>query len=637
MSGGDPDRTAVAPAWSEDDLSRSVTDRFARVASALPERTALTDTAGRTMTYSRLAASTMSVARALLGFGQTGSKVGLLSDLSIATIPGMLGIVAAGCAYVPVDSTESPQRAAKKLVAADARSIVVPAGLEALAGEMAPGLPQITVDIDAVDDWDPSALPRVKPDDHFNLIFTSGSTGEPKGVIQTHRNVLFDTRSSNEMFPYDTEDRFGLVIPMTFGASVSDVAGALLNGARLDLFDLKTQGLEEMTRWMDAQGITVTHVVPTVLRRWLMQVEVANAYPAMRLIKAGGEPLFRSDLELFGSRFGPEARLRNGLGTTETYLVAAAVFAPGDTVDSPIVPIGEPAPGRKVTIVDPDGRQVPRGEVGEIHVHSAYLSPGYWNDPAATASSFGETEGDPARRTYRTGDLGRVRPDGQLEHLGRVDDMVKVAGQAVHLTDVETSLVDVDGVIEASVVAVPNASGDTRLVGDVVTGDQFPGSGRARAILAERFPPHMIPSRIVVLDSLPTLPFGKVDRRALAMRQDTDFDQTRYRAPESDLEEALAAAAASALGIERVGVDDDLFALGLDSLTAVQLVARVRGIAGVGLAIDAIFETPTIAALAEAVGDVPTDAAPIDLDSLLDEVEQIGEIGASEALRSGQR
>lgn len=628
--------TEVVPAWTEDDLSRSVYERFHRVAAAVPDLTAVADASGRDLSFRELARVSLAAARDVLSLCEPGSKVGLLSDLSVGTIAGLFGISAAGGAYVPIDSTEPAGKAGDKIESSGATVMVLTPGLEQLAREMAPHCRQVIVDIEARAGESPE-LPDISPDDHFNLIFTSGSTGQPKGVVQTHRNVLFDTSASSALFPIRLDDAFGLAIPLTFGASVSDVMGALLNGARLELFDVKAHGIEAMAGWMADRDITVTHLVPTVIRRWLSSVRGPGRYPKMRMIRAGGEPLFSADLDLFSSKF-QSGYLRNGLGTTETYLVASAVYAPGDTIDTPIVPIGDPAPGRRVTIVGADGRRVPDGEVGEIHVTSAYLSPGYWNDLEGTAASYVDADDGSGERTYRTGDLGRVREDGQLEHLGRVDDMVKVAGQRVHLTNIETTISSLVGVKESSVAAKRDESGDTRLVAYVVVSEDFPGASQARARLVGRLPAHMVPSRFIVLDSLPTLPFGKVDRRALALRDDEgDTTGIEHRAPRNETETALAEAAAAALGIDSVGIDHDLFGLGLDSLSAVQVVARVREALGVRLAIDALFENPTIATLAEALENEVGESTPSDLESLLADLEEIGESGAREVLDTGPR
>lgn len=623
-------------AWTEEDLAGSVNDRFAKVVAAIPDRIAVADNSGETLTFRELAGVSANAAASVLSACSPGDKVALLSDLSVESIAGMLGITAAGCGYVPVDWTEPVARAGKKLVDSGASLIVLSPGLETLAAEMAPKLRQIVVNVGEHPPDGSIRFPTLSPAAHFNLIYTSGSTGQPKGVIQNHRNVVFDTHASTSLFPIDLDDRFGLVIPLTFGASVSDVAGALLNGARLDLFDLKSHGVDAMATWMSDRRITVTHLVPTILRRWLSSVDQTGLYPDLRLIKAGGEPVFPSDLGLFSSRFGTGCLLRNGLGTTETYLVAAAFFAPGDDVESSVVPVGEPAPGRSVAVVDADRDVVATGEVGEILVTSLHLSPGYWNNPEATDASFA-TAAD-GQRTYRTGDLGRIRPDGQLEHLGRVDDMVKVMGQRVHLTEIENAISELEGVREACVLPKRDQKGDTRLVAYVVVTEGFAGSAAARSRLSSRIPAHMVPARFVVLDSLPTLPFGKVDRGALGAGDGwNDPVDNAYREPRNEVESALASAAAAALGVERVGIDDDLFSLGLDSLSAVQLVARAREVVGGALTAGAVLESPSIASLSEALRDAPNEFSTLDLETLLAEVEEIGESGARGILDAGRR
>lgn len=627
---------SVGVAWTEQDLAGSVNDRFAKVVAAVPERIAVADNSGKALTYEELAGVSASVAGSVMSTCSPGDKVALLSDLSVESIAAMLGITAAGCGYVPVDWTEPVARAGKKLVDSGASLIVLSPGLETLAAEMAPQCRQVVVNVGEHPPDGSILFPASSPDAHFNLIYTSGSTGQPKGVIQNHRNVVFDTHASISLTPIDLADRFGLVIPLTFGASVSNVAGALLNGARLDLFDLKSHGVDAMAVWMRERRITVTHLVPTILRRWLSSVDQTGLYPDLRLIKAGGEPVFPSDLELFSSRFGPGCLLRNGLGTTETYLVAAAFFAPGDSVASSLVPVGEPAPGMSVAVVGPDGDVVATGEVGEILVTSSHLSPGYWQNPEATDASF--TIASDGQRTYRTGDLGRIRPDGQLEHLGRVDDMVKVMGQQVHLTDIEKAISELEGVCEACVVPKRDQKGGTRLVAYVVVAEVFGGSAAARARLSDRIPAHMVPARFVVLDSLPTLPFGKIDRGALGASDNWDDPvANEYREPRNEVESALASAAAAALGVERVGIDDDLFFLGLDSLSAVQLVARARDVVGEVLTAGAVLENPSISSLSEALGDAPNESFTVDLETLLAEVEEIGESGARGVLDSGRR
>lgn len=622
------------PSWNEEDLARGVIDRFQRVARTLPDHLALVDGDGLRLDYRQLDTAAREIAAeivALLGTG--GGHVGLYSDLRGEAVIGMLAIVAAGKAYVPIDPSEPAPRIRAKIEDAEIRVVVAPSALESRASDLLGNAGRVVV-------ARPAQMQHVgftptlrHPDDDFNLIYTSGSTGVPKGVIQNHRNVLFDTAASTELFPVGPDDTFGLVVPLTFGASVSDVAGALLNGAVLDVFDVKRRGIEAMAAWMREEAITVTHMVPTVLRRWMNVLTPSDLYPSMRMIKSGGESLLRHDFEAFSAHFGTDSVLRNGLGTTETYLIAAEMLHAGEERSDAILPVGHSAPGRSVAVLGENGAELPAGEVGQIAVTSRYLSPGYWRDPAATERAFSTDPADPTLRTYLTGDLGRLRPDGRLEHLGRVDDMVKVMGQRVELSEIETVLLEQPGVAEAVVVPSLGSGGETRLAAYLVTDGHAPGSNALRSALAAALPRYMIPARFVTVESMPTLPFGKIDRRALVdVGNAAAAPHRAYTAPRTEREAQVAAVAAALLGLDRVGVEDDLFGLGLDSLSATQLVGRILTATGIEVSVDTVFEAPTVGAIAAGLEDTSSSATAGDLETLLAQVELMSDADAERAL-----
>lgn len=623
--------TGSVPAWSDADFAGSVIGRLERVIAGMPNHLALVDIDGVRLDYRELDAAMRAVAAEIVDrLGRGAGHVALYADLRAEAVIGMLGIVAAGKAYVPIDPAEPPSRTEAKLRSADLRVAVAPPSLAAAAAEL---FGDERVVVAKATPAGPGADPvPVGPDADFNLIYTSGSTGAPKGVVQNHRNVMFDTAASTGLFPVGPADSFGLIVPLTFGASVSDVAGALLNGAVLDVCDVTRHGIDAMAGWMRDHAITVTHLVPTVFRRWMNVLGPDDRYPAMRMIKAGGEPLLRHDLESFSAHFDEGSILRNGLGTTETYLIAAEMLQSGDSWPDAILPVGFPAPGRSVAVLGEDGNEVAHGEVGQIAVTSRYLSPGYWRDPESTARAYRSDPDDPGIRTYLSGDRGRLRPDGRLEHLGRIDDMVKVMGRRVELSEVETVLLEQPGVAEAAVAARPAPSGDNRLFAYLVADGRLPTPGALRTALAATLPRHMIPAGFIEVDSLPTLPFGKVDRRALP---DPDAVPPRpYVAPRTEAEALVAATAAMLLERDTVGVDDDMFGLGLDSLTATQLVARLLAATGVELSVDVVFDGPTVAAVAAALDrdDTAAGAAPESLEVLLAEVEELSDDAAQQML-----
>ena len=625
----------LVPGWG-DDLEFSTPERFACVVESVPDQLALAGPGGVSLSYRELHNETLRLSSEILNLvGPGPGHVGLLADLSVEAVVGMLGILAAGKSYVPLDPSEPPFAAANKLENALGELVLAPSrwresaqrlfrhggsvlSLELGTGRQVP-MPQL----------------RVGPDEMFNLIYTSGSTGAPKGVIQTHRNVMFDTAASASIYRTDPNDRYGLIVPLSFGASVSDVMGALLNGAELHVLDLRQAGLDSMAAWMRSQRITVTHMVPTVFRRWMAALSTDDQYPDMRLIKAGGESLLRRDFEAFSLHFSDTCILRNGLGTTETYLIAVNLLRPGDTPEQNILPVGTAAPGRAFSVVDSGGVPLPEGEVGQIAVTSRYLSPGYWRNEEATARAYLSGAGRGGERTYLTGDLGRILPGGSLHHLGRVDEMFKIRGQRVDPAEVETVLLEHPGVAEAAVAPHTAADGENRLVAYVVADGDPPSAGSLRALLSGRLPPHMIPTAFVALTELPILRFGKVDRRSLPPPGDTQISAgVEYLAARNSIEEAIVRLGAGLLGLERIGVNDDLFDLGVDSLVATQLVGRINQEVGAELTVDAVFEAPTAAGLAVRIGREPDSTQPTDLESILQELEALDEEQARSRLGS---
>jgi amino acid adenylation domain-containing protein len=604
--------------WELAELERSISDRFARVVADVPERLAVSD-GPRSLSYSGLAERANGIAHALIdSLGPGEEPVAVYGDLETGLIEAVMGVLAAGKAYVPIDPSYPAARVQAMVADAGCRLVVTTKGTERV------GAAPLVANMAVIDTGAVASAPHppstgASAASMLNVIYTSGSTGRPKGVVQVHRNMLNDCALSQELYGISVDDRIGLIVPITFGASVSDVLGALLNGASLHLADLRRTELDAMARWMREERITITHAVPTVFRRWMGVVEEGETYPDMRLLKLGGEPLRSSDLRLFAAHFPADCVLRNALGSTETYMVAAEHLRAGDPVDSAVVPVGFPVQGRKVTILGEDGVPVPAGVSGQIAVTTRFLSPGYWRDPEATAAAFLPATDD-GERTYLTGDLGRLRPDGRLEHLGRLDEMIKIRGQRVEPAEVETAMLDVPGVSEAAVAARPRPDGTLRLIGYFVADGPVPATAELRILLRRRLPVHMIPSTFVPLARLPLLPFGKVDHRALPEPDPAGTESESQIAPRTPLEAAVASIVTALLGIDAVGVEDDLFSHGLDSLLATQLAARLRDALGVEVPVETVFEAPTVGALAAGLGP-----AGMALEQILDELEALDE------------
>jgi amino acid adenylation domain-containing protein len=554
-------------------------------------------------TYRDLDLISNGIAGAVVAAGvEPGHPVALLFEHDALAIAAMLGVLKAGAVYTPLDAAYPPLR--QEFILRDSQSRLIltekryTAVAEALSRDRVP-----VVNAEAIDPTDVRLNARPGPDDGALIMYTSGSSGQPKGVLQTHANVLHDAWHYTYSGHFIPEDRFVLLSSMSFADSIRTIYSSLLNGATLCPFDLH-DGRGSLADWLVDQCITVYRSVPTVFRHFTDQLSGAEGFPHLRLLYLGGESVLRTDVERYRRFFPPTCVLVNRLGATET-LTFRMHFLDHDTpFDGPLVPVGYPVPDYDLLLVDESGQMVRTGEVGEMVVRSRYLSPGYWGQPDRTATSFRSDPQDPRVRTYRTGDLGRFQPDGCLVHLGRKDSQVKIRGHRVETAEVEAVLVGLPAIREAAVVAETRGV-DQRLVAYVVARTPpGPGVGSLRRQLATRLPDYMIPSIFVVLDALPHLPNGKLSRRDLpAPSVGRPSLEVPFAAPEPGLEADIAAIWHEVLGLDVIGRDDDFLDLGGDSLGAARIVLRVRDRFALPVSVRAVWSAPTIRRMASIVAD----------------------------------
>ncbi|MHC4224605.1 MAG: thioesterase domain-containing protein, partial [Planctomycetota bacterium] len=332
--------------------------------------------------------------------------------------------------------------------------------------------------------------------------------------------------------------------------------------------------------------------------RQLARTLTDERFPALRLMKLGGEAVYRTDLELFQHHFGESCLLSCGLASTETGAVRQYFLDSGSTVEGSRVPCGHAIEDVEVRILDPEeGTELPAGETGEIAVRSRFIALGYWQRPDLSESSFrAEEDGS---RTYRMGDLGRIGPDGQLHHLGRKDRQIKIRGNRIEVSEVEVALLRHERVEEAAVTAVEAGPGDNRLIAHLVANGSFESS-EVREFLAASLPHFMVPSRFVFLNAMPLLPNGKVDREALAAPVSL-LEGKSYVGPGSETEARLQSLWQEVLETARVGIRDDFFEIGGESLSMVELALRIEKQFGVGLQLNAFVEAPTIERMARKI------------------------------------
>ncbi|MGJ7419648.1 AMP-binding protein [Streptomyces cinereoruber] len=569
------------------------------------------------VTYGELNARANRLAHHLIarGLGR-GDVVALSLPRSAEWIEALLAVHKAGGVVLPIDPAAPPARLESVFAKVPPRLVITAAGTPA-AGV----LPGRTLLRDALD-GDLAALPDldpgldVRPDDLAYVMQTSGSTGEPKAVHGQHRVIVHAGASFADATLLGPGDRGSWTTPTGFGTTMAEVARMLVVGATVHVAEPGILADPAAFRdWVVASGVHSVFVVTSVGDSLQRLPWPADA--PVRVLIMGGEKLHR---------WGPADlpfEVAVGYGCHEALFVAsplqpwekrltASTATARDRLAPP--PIGRANPGVRMRILGDEGELLPAGALGEIWFGSPEAALGYWGDPALTADRFRPDEHGPAgSRLYRSGDLGRYRDDGLLEHHGRTDDMVKVRGCRVELGDVETALLSHPGVAEAAVVPVRSAAGDTQLVACLVTRPGHDGlAGTAlRDFLAERLPDYMIPTAFAHLAELPRNANKKVDRRALPPEDWTRWRvRAPYRKPAEGLETTIAELWAEVLGEVRYGADDDFMDLGGGSLDAGRMLVRLRQRVPLEVSLQDLFLFPTPTALARLLAGRGPATAP---------------------------
>jgi amino acid adenylation domain-containing protein len=552
---------------------------------------------GRRLTYGELNRQANQLAHYLREQGvQPDTLVAICIDRGVEMVVGLLGILKAGAAYVPLDPSYPEERLAYILEDTGAPILLTSESI----GQTLPVTSAYVIAIDS--QWAEiakrndanihRAATGVMPEHLAYVIYTSGSTGRPKGVMVEHRNLANLVHWHCTAFDVRAGQRSTSVAGFGFDAAVWEMWTPLCAGAELVLPSPGlTADVENLLDWWKRQQIDVSFL-PTPMAEFAFNRGIDNSH--LRILLVGGDQLLhRPDRS---KRY----QLINNYGLTETTVVATSgcIEASEKTAH-----IGRPISNTQIYILDANHQPMPVGVVGELYVGGASVARGYLNRPELTAERFVRDpfSSDPQARMYKTGDLGRWRADGNIEFVGRNDQQVKIRGYRVELGEIESQLSSHEQVKEAVVVVREEAPGEKHLVAYMTYAGKPPGAEDIRAYLKSFLPSHMIPAAFMPLEALPLTPNGKVDRQALPAPDWDAFAVKQYEPPRGEIEEALANIWQELLCIDRVGRHDNFFELGGHSLLAIQAIARIRQSLEVEISLAKIFDSPSVAALAEAV------------------------------------
>ncbi|POX95713.1 non-ribosomal peptide synthetase, partial [Mycobacterium kansasii] len=554
------------------------------------------------MTYREFDEASNRLAHVLTDHGVvSGSCVALLFSRCIPAIVAMTAVLKTGAAYLPVDPALPAARIEFMLADAAPVAAITTVGLAGrLTGR---GLPIIEVEDPRIAGYPSTGLPEPASDDIAYLTYTSGTTGVPKAVAITHHNVTQLLESLSAGLP--PGQVWTQCHSYAFDFSVWEIWGALSGGGRLVVVpEALTASPTDLHALLATEHVGVLSQTPSAFDALqtadTLQPELRHQL-ALQTVVFGGEALEPQRLRDWLHNHPGLPRLINMYGATETTVHASFREIVSGDADSSASPIGVPLAHLALFVLDKWLRPVPTGVVGELYVAGAGVGLGYWRRSGLTASRFVACPfagaGAPARRMYRSGDLVRWLPDGQLEYLGRVDEQVKIRGYRIELGEVRAALAALDGVYQSVVIAREDQPGDRCLVG-YVTGTADPAG--LRAALAERLPSYMVPAAVLVVDALPLTVNGKLDTRALPAPEYRSAD--RDLAPATPVEEILADTYARVLGLERVGVEQSFFDLGGNSLSAMRLIAAVNSALDAHLTVPILFDAPTVRGLARHLG-----------------------------------
>jgi len=511
-------------------------------------------------------------------------------------ILGIYGVLKAGLIYVPLDRDYPKSNLEYFIQDAQLKTILTDNANLSLA-EALSSKDGVIINIDQLeptisdDDLD---LP-ILADAIAAIYYTSGSTGKPKGIIKKH-NALH-----HRPYGFGARDKQAFISSFAYAASLNGVYGAVLNGVTLCFFAVKESGISNLGRWLNENRITVL-VPPISLFHQLVEILKADDFfPYLRYVQLAGDRVNVALVEEFRKHISKECLIKHFLASSEAGASAAFIITSDTVLGKESMPAGYPTIDKKVMILDEDGHPAGPDQLGEIVVQGRYVAGGYWGEAAKNQEKFSIDKENSEEKLVFTGDIGLIRPDGMLELHGRKDQMIKVSGYRVEIALVESCLTKIHGIREAAVITKEINAGNKRLIAYIASDElPLPQVSQIRQALEKEIPRHMVPTQFIFLEKLPKTPNGKIDRNSLPEPSDKNIaHDIGYDAPRNNVESQLTKVWERVTGVKPIGINDNFFAIGGDSLQAMRIFVEIERMTGKKLPLALLFKAATVAQQAE--------------------------------------
>jgi amino acid adenylation domain-containing protein len=550
--------------------------------------------------------------------------VGICVERSIEMVVGLLGILKAGGVYVPLDPSYPAERLSYLLSDAGVQVLLTQNNLLSTLPSHSAQVVYLDTDWRVIESHSQDNLVTgVTPENLAYVIYTSGSTGQPKGVTIPQRNLVEHGTTIAAEYHLTASDRVLQFAALSFDVALEEILPTWLSGATVVLRpQAMLTSVVEWVEFIDTHSLTVLNLPAAFWQEWIVDLATSpqDLPSCLRLVIVGSEQVQWSRVALWQQQVPSHIELYNAYGVTEATITATVYKSDraNQEEQTGIVPIGRPIANTQVYILDPQLQPVPIGVAGELYIGGDGLARGYLNRPELTQAKFIPNPFAPeaSARLYKTGDIARYLPDGNIEFLGRIDHQVKIRGFRIELGEIETVLSSHPQIQQAVVISTAEPASNNRLVAYVVSKDEHLHTQHLREFLHQQLPAYMVPSAFMMLDTLPLTPNGKVDRKALPAPDGEIKREQEYVAPQTPNQDIIAQIFATVLGIKEVGIHDNFFDLGGHSLLATQLGSRLKQSFAIDIPLRAIFESPSVAQLDQTISQIRTQGQGVSLPAI---------------------